>query len=81
MDKSANPAVAAPQTPFCGNLRSKKFFMLDVLPTTAQQYLDDSNYCWCLHTQQIVGKDGNRVAPDRCVPGRACYRSALESPT
>jgi hypothetical protein len=65
------------QTPFCGELRSKKFFMLDVIATSADQYLDASNHCWCFKTQQVLGPDGSQVGPDRCVPGRKCYRSAL----
>ena len=67
------------QSPFCGSLRSKKFFMLDALATKADQYLDASNHCWCRETQQVMGPDGARVEPARCVPGRSCYRSALEA--
>lgn len=67
------------QSPFCGSLRSKKFFMLDTLATQAEQYIDASNHCWCRETQQVVGPDSGRVHPTRCVPGRACYNSALES--
>ena len=67
------------QSPFCGSLRSKKFFMLDSLATEAEQYLDASNHCWCRETQQVVGPDSDRVSPNRCVPGRTCYSSALES--
>jgi hypothetical protein len=66
-----------PATPFCGELRSKKFFMLDVLPTEAEQYLDDSAYCWCFRTQQAIGPDGMQASPTGCVPGRACYISGL----
>ena len=69
---------AVPQTPFCGHLRSKKFFMLDVIPSNSAQYLDDSNYCWCFRTSQVVGPDGSQAAPDQCTPGRPCYKSALE---
>jgi hypothetical protein len=65
------------QTPFCGNLRSKRFFMLDVIPTEAGQFYDPSGHCWCYHTQQVIGPDGSHVFPERCVPGRPCYRSAL----
>ena len=72
-------AGAVIQSAFCGSLRSKKFFMLDTLATEAQQYLDASNHCWCRETQQVVGPDSGRVHPNRCVPGRACYSSALES--
>lgn len=67
------------ESPFCGSLRSKKFFMMDGLATEADQYLDSSNHCWCRETQQVIGPDGGRVQPHRCVPGRSCYSSALES--
>jgi hypothetical protein len=67
------------ESPFCGSLRSKKFFMMDGLATDASQYLDSSNHCWCRETQQVVGPDGGRVHPERCMPGRACYSSALEN--
>lgn len=66
-------------TPFCGSLRSKKYFMLDVIATEAEQYLDDSNHCWCYHTQQVIGPDGGLVAPHKCVKARSCYRSALSA--
>jgi hypothetical protein len=65
------------QTPFCGDLRSKKFFMLDKIATSAEDYLDASEHCWCYHTEQVIGPDSNIVMPERCVPGRTCYRSAL----
>jgi hypothetical protein len=69
--------TAVVNSPFCGSLRSKKFFMMDVLATEAAQYLDSSNHCWCRETQQVIGPDGGRVRPERCVPGRSCYVSAL----
>ena len=72
-------AGAVVNSPFCGSLRSKKFFMMDGLATEAAQYLDSSNHCWCRETQQVIGPDGGRVRPERCVPGRSCYSSALES--
>jgi hypothetical protein len=65
------------QTPFCGDLRSKRFLMLDTIPTSAEQYMDPSMHCWCYHTQQVIGPDGGFVGPEDCVPGRSCYRSAL----
>ncbi|HYJ87973.1 MAG TPA: hypothetical protein VEW46_18045 [Pyrinomonadaceae bacterium] len=75
----ANESSNAPiQSPFCGALRSKKFFMLDSLATDAGQYLDASNHCWCRETQKVIGPDGGRVQPSRCVPGRNCYSSALD---
>ena len=66
------------KSPFCGSLRYKKFFMLDALATSADQYLDASNHCWCRETQQVIGPDNGRVQPDRCVPGRSCYSSAVQ---
>lgn len=64
-------------SPFCSELRSKNYFMIDVLPTEADQYLGASGYCWCYETQQVIGPDGGSVEPDRCVPGRSCYQSML----
>ena len=66
------------QSPFCGSLRSKKFFMLDAMATSAEQYIDASNHCWCRETQEVIGPDNRRVNPDDCKPGRSCYSSALK---
>jgi hypothetical protein len=73
-----NESSSVVETPFCGALRSKKFFMVDSIATDASQYLDASNHCWCRETQQVIGPDGGRVQPNRCVPGRECYSSGLE---
>jgi hypothetical protein len=70
-----------PQTAFCGDLRSKKFFMLDTIPAKAADFYDPSGHCWCYHTQQAVGPDGELAYPERCGPDRKCYRSALSAPT
>jgi hypothetical protein len=70
-----------PETPFCGDLRSKKFFMLDGLPAEESDFLDPSGHCWCYHTQQPIGPDGAHVGPRECNSGRTCYRSALSQPT
>ena len=69
--------TAALESPFCRELRSKRFFLLDSLPTEAEQYMDASNHCWCYETQQSIGPDGGKVNPNRCVPGRSCYQSAF----
>jgi hypothetical protein len=66
------------QSPFCGSLRSKKFFMLDRLATSAADYIDSANHVWCCETQEVIGPDNKRVNPDNCVPGRSCYSSALK---
>ena len=52
--------------------------LMDGLATEASHYIDGSNHCWCFMTQQVIGPDGSKVVPDRCVPGRQCYKSALE---
>jgi hypothetical protein len=69
--------IVVPESAFCSSLRSKKFFLIDALPTEASQYLDASNHCWCRETQQVTGPDGGSVRPDSCVAGRDCYSSAF----
>jgi hypothetical protein len=73
-----NVASEPLQSSFCGSLRSKKFFMLDRLATSADEYLDATNDVWCCETQQVIGPDNRRVHPDSCGPGRACYSSAVK---
>lgn len=65
------------KSPFCRELRSKRFYFVNGLATRAEDYLDDSNHCWCFLTQEPVGPDGSKVHPNGCGPGRGCYRSAL----
>jgi hypothetical protein len=69
------------QTPFCGDLRSKKYFMLDAIPAQEADFLDPSGHCWCYHTQQPIGPDGEHSNPENCRPGRQCYRSGLSTLT
>ncbi len=78
-DANAVATSIAPESAFCSSLRSKKFFMIDALPTDASEYLDASNHCWCRTTQQVVGPDGGSVHPDSCVAGRDCYTSAFNA--
>jgi hypothetical protein len=66
------------QSQFCGSLRSKKFFLLDRLATTADDYLDAANHVWCCKTQEVIGPDNRCVDPNACGPGRACYSSAVK---
>jgi hypothetical protein len=80
MANQNNGERPALKTPFCGDLRSKKFYMLDRIAETAEDFIDASNHCWCYHTQTPVGADGKFVSPERCVAGRVCYRSALSEP-
>ncbi len=74
---AADASATALLSPFCRELRSKKFFLMDQLATDGSQYIDGSNHCWCRQTQQVVGPDGGKVHPDRCNSGRSCYSSAL----
>jgi hypothetical protein len=79
--RTAAAAPASPLlSPFCGELRSKKFFMLNKMPTEAAHYLDDADHCWCYVTQQVIGPDGGKVHPQQCTSGRGCYKSALADP-
>jgi hypothetical protein len=69
------------QTPFCGELRSKKFYMNgQQIVTTAEGYYDSTGYTWCYHTQMALGPDGAPAVPEECGPDRKCYRSAVEKP-
>jgi hypothetical protein len=66
------------QSQFCASLRSKKFFLLDRLATSPDDYLDAANHVWCCETQEVIGPDNRRVQPGACGPGRACYSSAVK---
>ena len=50
----ANESVEPLQSPFCGSLRSKKYFMLDRLATSADEYVDAANHVWCCETQEVI---------------------------
>ena len=66
------------QSPYCGSLRSKKFFLLDRMAASDDDYLDAANHVWCCETQEVIGPDNGQVNPDRCAPGRSCYSSAVK---
>lgn len=81
MANELNEGIGAPsavQSPFCGSLRSKKFFLLNRLATSPDDYLDAANHVWCCETQEVIGPDNRRVNPETCCPGRACYSSAVK---
>lgn len=82
-DSASGQSLPLPvvQTPFCGDLRSKKYYMRDEIITTVDEFYDASGHVWCYHTQMAVGPDGMRASPEGCGPDRKCYRSALEKPT
>ena len=75
---SSAAATTTIQSPFCGSLRSKKFFLLDRLASSADDYLDAANHVWCRETQEVIGPDNRRVEPNACGPDRACYSSAVK---
>ena len=80
-ERSTNEPGAAPtlvHSPFCGSLRSKKYFLLDRLAVSADDFLDAANHVWCCETQEVIGPDNRRVDPNACGPGRACYSSAVK---
>ena len=68
------------KTPFCGDLRSKKYYLTDEIITEAEGYHDASGHTFCYNTQMVVGPDGSRAAPEYCTPSRKCYRSHFEEP-
>lgn len=68
------------QTLFCGDLRSKKYYMRDEIITTEAEFMDASGHVFCYHTQMQVGPDGYRASPECCGSDRKCYRSALDKP-
>ena len=75
---AASASTMAIQSLFCGSLRSKKYFLLDRLASSADDYLDAANHVWCCETQEVIGPDNRRVEPNACGPGRACYSSAVK---
>lgn len=65
------------QSPFCREIRSKRYYFLQQMATEEAHLRDGSGYCWCRLTMQAVGPDGEMVRPVDCTEGRECYRSAL----
>jgi hypothetical protein len=69
----------AAQSPFCRELRSKKYYFLQEMPTETHHMMDGSGHCWCRKTMQILGPDGEMVRAEDCTSGRSCYKSLFES--
>ena len=66
------------QSPYCRQIRSKKYYFLQEMPTREEDLLDSTRACWCQKTMQAVGPDGEMVHPSECAPGRSCYQSLFE---
>ena len=71
-------ATKVMQSAFCRELRSKKYYFLQEMPTEAEHLLDATGHCWCLKTMQAIGPDGERAHTDGCTADRACYRSLFD---
>lgn len=57
----------------CRLLRSKWMFIeAEPDPTVPRS---DSGICWCVHTQNCLGPDGEIASMESCKPGRACFES------
>jgi len=62
-------------SPLCVHLRSKKTYSLSAPPRTSEDVLDGSGHCWCKKTMMALGPDEERVDPENCRSGRACFES------
>lgn len=69
MDASLSNLIS----PFCSDLRSKKYYFLKKPALVAADILDASNDCWCAKTQMRLGPDDDGVNPESCCSGRACF--------
>ena len=66
------------QSPYCREIRSKRYFFLREMPTEDHHIKDGSNHCWCRVTMKVYGPDGEIARPEDCISGRDCYRSLFE---
>lgn len=66
------------QSPYCREIRSKKYYFMQEMPTENHHLMDGSGHCWCSRTMQIVGPDGEMVRAEDCTSERTCYRSLFE---
>ena len=69
------------QSPFCADLRSKKYYFLQSPPTTPQDVTDASEHFWCRRTQQAVGPDHEPVHQLDCKGSRACFKPWIGRPS
>src|SRR5437016_1512090 len=65
-------------SPYCREIRSKRYFFLREMPTEERHLKDGSNHCWCRLTMKVYGPDEEMVRPSDCVSGRSCYRSLFD---
>ncbi len=74
MDASLSNLIS----PFCGDLRTKKYYFLKRPAMEPADLLDASNDCWCARTQLRLGPDDESVDPADCSSGRVCFRRGGE---
>lgn len=76
-EPSANERPALDASPYCRHIQSKKLTFRTAPPRCEEDILDASRHCWCRRTHQILGPDGEVVAPEDCRAGRACFEGLL----
>jgi hypothetical protein len=68
------PPITPERPPMqCSLIRSKWMFIDAEPDPTVQRSARD--ICWCVHTQKIIGPDGQVVTAQTCVPGRTCFEA------
>lgn len=72
---AANGQEELVTSPFCRELRSKKYYFLQEMASEEHHLLDATNHCWCSVTMQAIGPDGERAYAGDCKPDRPCYKS------
>jgi len=77
-ESAAQGSTEIVNSPFCREIRSKRFFFLREMPTEPHHLKDGSNHCWCRVTMKVYGPDGEITRPTDCVAGRSCYKSLFE---
>ena len=78
-ERATTPVEAdSVKSPFCRDLRSKRYYFLQEMPTEESHFLDASRQCWCRRTMQAIGPDGERAIPRNCKPDRGCYASRFD---
>ena len=57
----------------CRMIRSKWMFIeAEPDPTVPRS---GASICWCVHTQKVMGPDGQVVTPEACNSERACFEA------
>jgi len=62
------------QSGLCRRLRWKGMFV-DVEPDRSVRGTSDG-FCWCTHSMNCLGPDGQVADRRRCRPGRGCFETA-----